>query len=647
MSNSHVRGAGSRTSMPFDATPPGAAQRWLQPAALISIGLGAGFAPGAQAATFTVTNLADAGAGSLRQAITDANTAAGADIIQFQAGLTGTVTLATGQLEITDTVTIQGPGAAILAVSGNNASRVFYLYNGSATVDVTISGLTVRGGAANLGAGIVNFDENLTLDGVVVTGNAATGDGGGIWSDGFSHTLTLRNSTVSGNTAGDDGGGIYVEDTNSTAQLGVLIQDSVISGNNATGAGGGIYLYDPDSDVRIERTTISGNTAGTLGGGIYFYSADRGSVFISDSTISGNSADVGGGAYLYGVDRPFDIVNTTVSGNTATTGAAGGIAFSDVSGGPTIRHSTIAGNTAVDAGGNLAVLSGGAGTSAPRTKPDKGENKPPRDAGRGATGGVFLRHVLVADSAAPGSVDLAGTFDVQFSLIETPGTATIVAPVGNVTGVDPQLAALANNGGPTQTRLPAATSPAVNAGNAAFAPPPATDQRGLPRVANGRIDIGSVERAPNGGTVQFTLASATVAETAGSVTLTVGRAGGTDAATVAFATANGTATAPADYASTSGTLTWAQGDATSRTIVIPIVADAVAEPAETFTVVLSNPSGGTTVGANAVATVTIQATSTAAVAIPSTGDWARALLASLMGLFGLAWLRRRSRKPSH
>src|SRR5262245_28333186 len=105
----------------------------------------------AEAAVFNVTNLNDNGAGSLRQALIDANTAAGADTVTFQAGLTGTITLTTGQLSIYDSVDVQGPGAAVLTVSGNNASRVFYLYNGSALIDVTISGLTITQGNANIG----------------------------------------------------------------------------------------------------------------------------------------------------------------------------------------------------------------------------------------------------------------------------------------------------------------------------------------------------------------------------------------------------------------------------------------------------------------------------------------------------------------
>ena len=97
------------------------------------------------AAPYVVTNNNDAGAGSLRQAVLDANLHAGTDIIQFDAGLGGTIGLSSGQLSITDNVKIVGQGASVQAVSGNNTSRVFSVNNGTT---VSISGLTIRNGNA-------------------------------------------------------------------------------------------------------------------------------------------------------------------------------------------------------------------------------------------------------------------------------------------------------------------------------------------------------------------------------------------------------------------------------------------------------------------------------------------------------------------
>src|SRR4051812_35106425 len=90
-------------------------------AVALAIGLGLSLSPYAAAATFTVTNLNDSGAGSLRAAIVSANTAAGADTVTFQSGLTGTITLTSGEIAITDDVTITGPGAASITVTKSGA----------------------------------------------------------------------------------------------------------------------------------------------------------------------------------------------------------------------------------------------------------------------------------------------------------------------------------------------------------------------------------------------------------------------------------------------------------------------------------------------------------------------------------------------
>jgi parallel beta-helix repeat protein len=572
--------------------------------------------PSAQAATFTVTNLNDNGAGSLRQAILDANGAAGADVVDFQAGLTGTITLTTGQLSIDDSVDIQGPGAAVLTVSGNNASRVFYLYNGSATIDVTISGLTITGGSDTIGAGVVDFDENLTLDSVVITGNTASGDGGGLWADGFSMTLTIQDSTISGNTAGSDGGGIYVEDTGGP----LTIQNTVITGNDAADDGGGIYFYDPDTSLTIVDSTISGNTAGDLGGGIYLYDTDGGSHLINRSTISGNSAAAGGGLFLYGPDNPFAIENSTISGNQATAGDGGGIFLYSFYGSFDIRHTTIAGNSATGSGGGMFTQ----------------------------TGPVGFTNSIAGDNTAGTDNDLAtavdGSFDAAYSLVEDPGKANITDNGGNIFNQDAQLGALANNGGPTQTQKPASSSLVVNAGDPAFVPPPSTDQRGLARVVNGRIDMGAVEINP--GTIQLTFSSTSAAENAGTVMVTATRTGGSDGAvSVTVNTADGTAVAPGDYTAViASLLNWADGDTAAKSLNITIANDTLDEPDETVTVTISNATGGAVLGAPVSATITIQDDDVPAprpVEVPTVGDVGRVLLTALLSLSGLFLLRRK------
>src|SRR5262249_35407985 len=96
--------------------------------------------------TFTVLNLADSGAGSLRQAVLDANTNPGADVIRVAADLSGTIALTSGQLSISDDLTLDGPGANKLTVSGSNISRVFRIDPG---VHVEIDDLTIADGRAS------------------------------------------------------------------------------------------------------------------------------------------------------------------------------------------------------------------------------------------------------------------------------------------------------------------------------------------------------------------------------------------------------------------------------------------------------------------------------------------------------------------
>jgi hypothetical protein len=157
--------------------------------------------------TLTVLNLNDGGAGSLRAAVA---TAGNGDIIDFASGLHGTITLTTGQLALSDSVTINGPGANKLSVSGNNHSRMFDI-SGSASVN--ISGLTLTNGKATIGGAILlegsaalnlsacTLSDNVAL-GVVVPANSSAGGGlGGGIEDNSSGALTISNSAFDNNKA--------------------------------------------------------------------------------------------------------------------------------------------------------------------------------------------------------------------------------------------------------------------------------------------------------------------------------------------------------------------------------------------------------------------------------------------------------------
>ena len=165
----------------------------------------------AYADIITVTNTNDSGPGSLRQALADANDG---DTINF--AVTGTIGLTSGELQVTRSITISGPGVKNLAVNGNNQSRVFHIASGQT---VTISGLTITNGhVSDSGEGIDNDHAVLILSNCVITGNSAAGNiGGGIHNDGknIGHaTLQINNSLITNNT-----GGIY----NDALQAGTAI----------------------------------------------------------------------------------------------------------------------------------------------------------------------------------------------------------------------------------------------------------------------------------------------------------------------------------------------------------------------------------------------------------------------------------------
>ena len=158
--------------------------------------------------TFSVTNLADSGPGSLPQAILSANAQAGSDVIDFASGLAGTITLTSGPLNITDGLMVTGPGAAQLAVSGNDASQVFLINSG---VSAVLDGLSITHGQAPDGGGIANGG-TLTVSHCTLSANQALGSEGGDARGGAIFNapgafLDVSDDTLSNNQAvGGDGG---------------------------------------------------------------------------------------------------------------------------------------------------------------------------------------------------------------------------------------------------------------------------------------------------------------------------------------------------------------------------------------------------------------------------------------------------------
>jgi CSLREA domain-containing protein len=298
--------------------------------------LGAAHSP-AHAATITVNTLADESDGScsdgdcsLRDAIAVAATG---DTINFS--VTGTITLTLGRIMITGkNLTINGPGASNLTISGNNNS----VLNLGFQLTTTVSGLTItKGGDSSNEYGIYDNGGTLTLTDCVFSGNRTGVSGGG--------TLHVTRCAFTNNLYG----GIFFSGTASVA-------DSFFSSNGSSG----IYIGSMSSTVlNVTNSTFSHNS-GSTGGGIYNH---HGTLNVTGSTFSGNNAPGGGAIYNGGT---MTVTSCAFSNNTAVAGSSIYSASSAV-----INNSTFSGNTASDRGainnvGTLTVTgSAFSGNSAP------------------------------------------------------------------------------------------------------------------------------------------------------------------------------------------------------------------------------------------------------------------------------------------
>src|SRR5262249_38121711 len=181
--------------------------------------------------TYVVNSLGDTGAGQgnagdLRYCITQANANADpSNVIAFQRGLSGTISLQDAEPPITKTLYLKGPSAARLRIAGNSLYRVCHV---AADTTATFFEATVADGkAADSGGGILN-EGNLTLSGCTFARNAAAMNGGAVLNESL---LTVRSCTFTDNSAGFIGGAVY---NDATATVG----RSTFTGNTARAAGG-------------------------------------------------------------------------------------------------------------------------------------------------------------------------------------------------------------------------------------------------------------------------------------------------------------------------------------------------------------------------------------------------------------------------
>jgi hypothetical protein len=571
------------------------------------------------AATITVTSADDNGPGSLRNALASAGNG---DVIDAT-GVSGTILLTTGELVVSNSLTIVGPGPANLAVDGNfpnTTNRVFHVQGG---VTAAISGLTISNGMGrseapvNRGGGIRNDRSTLTVSNCVVTGNSAL-FGGGIANLGAGSSnavLTILNCTLTDNSAGDEGGAIYNEGVNLATAV-VVIVDSTLATNSAFNRGGAVSsttdgalfvtpagivalqvvncavssnsadfgggissvaLLGGSAKAEIADSTVSHNTATSNGGGMSVgaslggiatntvtgtafreNSAANGGgllhsgnslLVLANSTMISNSVLGSGGGIMHSGNATLLLSNSTVTANSAASDG-GGVFIGEpggrvIEGNPTVEifSSTLSGNSAVEGAGMASRTTGSEIMTVGVINSTLSSNVASFGGGilnfgraEGTTAMRFANTTFSGNSASVGggilnTTEMGGTATVE--VVDTilnagalgnnidnvaVGSATVTSfghnlssdaagggagtgpggflnATGDIRNTDPLLGPLQDNGGPTLTHALLAGSPAIDAGDPNFTPPPDFDQRGpgFDRVVNGRIDIGAFE----------------------------------------------------------------------------------------------------------------------------------------------------------
>ncbi len=450
---------------------------------------------------------------SLREAVRAANldlavdgcvAGSGADTIVIPAGdyalgIAGSAEDAalTGDLDLTESVSLVGAGPLATMVGAGVLDRVVDVV-GSITVHLA----------------------NLTIH----NGTAPSGEGGGGLRVGVGATVSLTDCVVQANTA-QEGGGI------SAAYATLSLLRTTLWINTSTGAAGGLYAFV--TETQITDSTIADNTAGNGGGGIVVGGLSTlFTVALTGTTVSGNAGTNGGGMFV-GNAAQVTVRNSTFSGNTAS--GNGGAIIQSFGEGVTLANVTVAGNTANNGGG---VYESGT-SSAP----------------------ITLRNTILADNTATSgsSPDCSGTIVSEgYNLIESVLGCTVTLATSDLSGVDPGLLALADNGGPTQTRALGTGSPARDAANPATPGSggtacEATDQRGYGRPEGSACDIGALEQDATPATTTTTTTTTTTSTTTTTTVATTTTTSSTTTSSVAPTTTTSTSTLPAS-STTSTTL---------------------------------------------------------------------------------------------
>ncbi|MBW4680058.1 MAG: DUF4347 domain-containing protein [Microcoleus vaginatus WJT46-NPBG5] len=497
-------------------------------------------------ATITVTNNADSGAGSLREAIA---TAQAGDTIVFDPSLASQTITLSSQLNINKNLIIDGASAAGVTISGNNATRVFELQTApdNTAINVTMRNLIIANGKvsgideAGAGAGIKTASSTiLTVENCQVNNNVAQ-FGGGIFA-GFRGNTTVINSTFDGNdgTAGNQergGGAIATKSEGSlTVQgsqftnnkginggainslLGALtVENSTFLNNDSTagasgsvtsGFGGAIYtdgasaLIDDavGGTIAIRNSRFEGNKGAGQGGAMFLfgYAPDKiivdGSTIINNQVIKNGTGNALGGGIRMG-NAEYTISNTTIANNWALT-QGGGLWTGENSPGQII-NTTFSGNKAHELdgtsglGGAMMINNSGGTTNI--------INSTVANNYAGFMGGAFwgknltttVKNSIFDKNTAGnpwgvkqhvGEPLVDAGGNIQFPP-KNPNDASDINVTTSITIADPLLGPLQDNGGGILTHALLAGSPAIDAGTGTGAA--ATDGRGQMRPQDG------------------------------------------------------------------------------------------------------------------------------------------------------------------
>jgi uncharacterized repeat protein (TIGR01451 family)/CSLREA domain-containing protein len=308
---------------------------------VVALAFGALGAPAARAAGLAVnstddTTVAGDGNCTLREAILNANAGgdttggdcaagSGDDTITFS--INGTIELGSRLPNIEGRLTISGPGAANLTISGKNATSVLFVLG---TSELSLDNLTVANGGGIQGAAIMNFGL-LYISNSAFSGNTATGSGGAIYHRG--PDIRITDSTFMGNSAVNYGGGIFSQPPNQGSRL--YISGTTFTGNTAGAGGGGISM----SGGTLQLSASFTNNSSERGGGVH---AQNTATIMTSSSFTSNSGTQGAAVY-YGGAGSLEVDITTISENTASFGGAG---IFNQDGTLTVRYSTFTNNHA-------------------------------------------------------------------------------------------------------------------------------------------------------------------------------------------------------------------------------------------------------------------------------------------------------------